>query len=126
MPRPIRRFDIDGIDAAHKLAILAALAFARPVDFAAVHVEGIRGVSALDIGFANELGYRIKLLGIAERVGEGISQRVHPCLVPQSRRRSHGSTACLQRGGGRGRFRRPADAGGQRRRRRADGLRRGR
>ena len=56
-------FDIDGIDAAHKLAILAALAFGRPVDFSAVHVEGIREVSALDIALAEELGYRIKLLG---------------------------------------------------------------
>ena len=60
-------FDIDGVDAAHKLAILAALAFGQPVDFAAVHIEGIRRVSALDISFAEELGYRIKLLGIARR-----------------------------------------------------------
>ena len=58
-------FDIDGIDAAHKLAILAALAFGRPVDFKAVHVEGIRAISALDIALAEQLGYRIKLLGIA-------------------------------------------------------------
>ncbi len=77
-------FDVDGIDAAHKLAILAALAFGRPVAFEAVHVEGIRGVTALDIGFATELGYRIKLLGIARRSGSGIAARVHPCLVPQS------------------------------------------
>ena len=77
-------FDVDGIDAAHKLAILAALAFNRPVDFAAVHIEGIRGVSALDIGFASELGYRIKLLGIARRTEAGIESRVHPCMVPQS------------------------------------------
>jgi homoserine dehydrogenase len=75
-------FDIDGIDAAHKLAILAALAFGRPVDFAAVHVEGIREVSALDIALAEELGYRIKLLGIAAREAGGISTRVHPCMVP--------------------------------------------
>ncbi|MDO9712407.1 homoserine dehydrogenase [Paracraurococcus lichenis] len=75
-------FDIDGIDAAHKLAILAALAFGRPVDFAAVHVEGIREVSALDIALAGELGYRIKLLGIAERTAAGIATRVHPCMVP--------------------------------------------
>src|SRR3712207_8351194 len=59
-------FDIDGVDAAHKLAILAALAFGRPVDFGAVHVEGIREVTALDIALAEELGYRIKLLGIAK------------------------------------------------------------
>ena len=77
-------FDVDGIDAAHKLAILAALAFNRPVDFGAVHVEGIRGVSALDIAFASDLGYRIKLLGIARRTADGIETRVHPCMVPQS------------------------------------------
>jgi homoserine dehydrogenase len=77
-------FDIDGIDAAHKLAILAALAFGRPVAFDAVHVEGIRNISALDIAFANELGYRIKLLGIARRTDGGIEARVHPCMVPQS------------------------------------------
>ncbi len=77
-------FDIDGIDAAHKLTILAALAFGRPVDFSAVHVEGIREVSALDFQMAEDLGYRIKLLGIAERTEAGISTRVHPCMVPQA------------------------------------------
>ena len=77
-------FDVDGIDAAHKLAILAALAFNRPVDFAGVHVEGIRQVSAVDIAFASELGYRIKLLGIARRTDAGIESRVHPCMVPQT------------------------------------------
>jgi homoserine dehydrogenase len=76
-------FDIDGVDAAHKLAILAALAFGRQVDFSAVHVEGIRRVSALDIKFAEELGYRIKLLGIAHRTAEGVAMRVHPSMVPQ-------------------------------------------
>ncbi|MGG5890307.1 homoserine dehydrogenase [Falsiroseomonas sp. HC035] len=75
-------FDIDGVDAAHKLAILAALAFGRPVDFAAVHVEGIREISALDIKLAEELGYRIKLLGIARRTDAGVETRVHPCMVP--------------------------------------------
>jgi homoserine dehydrogenase len=75
-------FDIDGVDAAHKLAILAALAFGRPVAFAAVHVEGIRAISALDIGFARELGYRIKLLGIARASEAGIEARVHPAMVP--------------------------------------------
>jgi len=75
-------FDIDGVDAAHKLAILAALAFGRPVAFDAVHVEGIRRISALDIAFARELGYRIKLLGIARRNDGGIEARVHPCMVP--------------------------------------------
>ncbi|MGA3001396.1 MAG: homoserine dehydrogenase [Acetobacteraceae bacterium] len=77
-------FDIDGIDAAHKLAILAALAFGRPVAFDAVYVEGIRRISALDIVFASELGYRIKLLGIASHGEAGIETRVHPCMVPQS------------------------------------------
>jgi homoserine dehydrogenase len=77
-------FDIDGIDAAHKLAILAALAFGRPVAFDAVYVEGIRRISALDIMFATELGYRIKLLGIASHGDAGIETRVHPCMVPQS------------------------------------------
>ncbi len=77
-------FDIDGIDAAHKLAILAALAFGRPVAFDAVHVEGIRTVSALDIGFAAELGYGIKLLGLARAGPDGIAARVHPCMVPRA------------------------------------------
>ena len=77
-------FDVDGIDAAHKLSILAALAFGRPVAFKDVYVEGIRGVSALDIAFANELGYRIKLLGIARQTAAGIEARVHPCMVPQT------------------------------------------
>ncbi|HZF74739.1 MAG TPA: homoserine dehydrogenase [Acetobacteraceae bacterium] len=75
-------FDVDGVDAAHKLAILAALAFGRPVDFSAVYVEGIRDVSALDISLAQELGYRIKLLGIARATEAGIETRVHPCMVP--------------------------------------------
>lgn len=75
-------FDIDGIDTAHKLAILAALAFGRPVDFGSVHVEGIRRISALDISFAAELGYRIKLLGIARATASGVETRVHPAMVP--------------------------------------------
>lgn len=75
-------FDVDGVDAAHKLAILAALAFGRPVAFGDVYVEGIRHISALDISFAGELGYRIKLLGIAVDAGAGVSARVHPVLVP--------------------------------------------
>ena len=77
-------FDVDGVDAAHKLAILAALAFGRPVAFEAVHVEGIRHVSALDIAFATELGYRIKLLGLARQTEAGIEARVHPCMIPQT------------------------------------------
>jgi homoserine dehydrogenase len=74
-------FDIDGVDAAHKLAVLASAAYGRPVDFDGVYVEGIRHVSRLDIDFAEELGYRIKLLGIARRTEEGLEQRVHPCMV---------------------------------------------
>ncbi|MCI0752911.1 homoserine dehydrogenase [Teichococcus vastitatis] len=77
-------FDIDGVDAAHKLAILAALAFGRPVEFGAVHVEGIRNITATDIALAEELGYRIKLLGIAEAGEAGVAARVHPCMVPVS------------------------------------------
>jgi homoserine dehydrogenase len=75
-------FDIDGVDAAHKLAILTSVAFGCPVDFDAVHVEGIRHISALDIEYAKELGYRIKLLGIARRNNGGVEQRVHPAMVP--------------------------------------------
>jgi homoserine dehydrogenase len=75
-------FDIDGVDAAHKLAILASLAFGRPIDADGVHTEGIRHVSRLDIDFADELGFRIKLLGIARLTEHGLEQRVHPCMVP--------------------------------------------
>ncbi len=75
-------FDIDGVDAAHKLSILTSLAFGTEVDFSSVHVEGIRHVSPLDIQYADELGYRIKLLGIAGMTDHGIEQRVHPCMVP--------------------------------------------
>ena len=74
-------FDVDGIDAAHKLALLAALAFGCPPHFAAVYTEGIRHVSPLDITFANEMGYRIKLLGVARRTDYGLEQRVHPSMV---------------------------------------------
>jgi homoserine dehydrogenase len=77
-------FDIDGVDAAHKLALLAAVAFGAAVDFNGVYVEGIRHVSALDIDFAAELGYRIKLLGVARMTAHGLEQRVHPCMVPRS------------------------------------------
>lgn len=75
------RFDVDGVDAAHKLAILTALAFGCEVNLAGVHVEGIREVSARDIAHAEELGFRIKLLGLASRGKGGVEQRVHPCLV---------------------------------------------
>src|SRR5260370_4703686 len=76
-------FDIDGVDAAHKLAILASVAFGRSVDLAGVYAEGIRHISRLDIDFAEELGYRIKLLGIARLTDHGLEQRVHPCMVPR-------------------------------------------
>ena len=76
-------FDIDGIDTAHKLAILTAVAFGAEVDLPSVHIEGIRHIGALDITYADELGYAIKLLGIARRTEDGIEQRVHPCMVPK-------------------------------------------
>jgi homoserine dehydrogenase len=74
-------FDIDGIDTAHKLALLAALAYGCPPDLDAVYTEGIRHVSPLDIAFASEMGYRIKLLGVARRTEYGLEQRVHPSMV---------------------------------------------
>jgi len=74
-------FDIDGVDAAHKLAILAGLAFGIRIDFAGVYTQGVRHVSAVDIGFARDLGFRIKLLGIARLTEHGLEQRVHPCMV---------------------------------------------
>jgi homoserine dehydrogenase len=77
-------FDVDGVDAAHKLAVLAALAFNVRVEFDDLHIEGIRQVSALDIAYAQELGYRIKLLGIARRTDAGLSLRVHPCMVAEA------------------------------------------
>ncbi|MEE9139322.1 MAG: homoserine dehydrogenase [Alphaproteobacteria bacterium] len=75
-------FDIDGIDAAHKLAILTSVAFGCEINFDGVFVEGIRHVSALDITFAEELEYRIKLLALARLTENGVEQRVHPCMVP--------------------------------------------
>jgi len=77
-------FDIDGVDAAHKLAILTSVAFGTEVDFAGVYVEGIRHISALDIEYAAELGFRIKLLGLARPTEHGIEQRVHPCMVQRT------------------------------------------
>lgn len=82
-------FDVDGIDTAHKLALLASVAFGTEVDFASVHVEGIRHVSAEDIAFADELGFRIKLLGIARQTSDGIEQRVYPCMVPMDAPLAH-------------------------------------
>ncbi|HKO06792.1 MAG TPA: homoserine dehydrogenase [Alphaproteobacteria bacterium] len=73
--------DVDGIDAAHKLAILASLAFGTQVDFGGVYREGIRHVSPLDIAYAEELGYRIKLIGSARLTEHGLEQRLHPCMI---------------------------------------------
>ncbi|MBX9609606.1 MAG: homoserine dehydrogenase [Gammaproteobacteria bacterium] len=76
-------FDIDGIDAAHKLTILASIAFGIPLQFAKVHVEGIRSLTLEDVRHADQLGYRIKHLAFAKRGAEGIELRVHPTLVPR-------------------------------------------
>jgi homoserine dehydrogenase len=78
-------FDIEGIDAAHKLTILAALAFGIPMQFSRAYTEGISRLTQADIGYAEELGYRIKLLGITRRARKGIELRVHPTLVPARR-----------------------------------------
>ncbi len=78
-------FDIEGVDAAHKATIMSAIAFGIPVQFDKAHVEGISQLQAPDIRYAEQLGYRIKLLGIAKRVASGIELRVHPCLVPAKR-----------------------------------------
>ncbi len=79
------RFDIDGTDAAHKISILAAIAFGVPIRFDAAHVEGIGHLAAADIRYAEQLGYRIKLLGITRLTPAGIELRVHPALVPAER-----------------------------------------
>jgi len=78
-------FDVEGIDAAHKLTILAAIAFGIPMQFDKVYTEGISNLTALDIKYAEGLGYRIKLLGITRRTKEGIELRVHPTLIPSRR-----------------------------------------
>lgn len=76
-------FDIDGVDAAHKLSILSGLSFACLPDVKNIEIKGIRSITPLDISFAGELGYRIKLLGIARETKKGIEQSVEPCLVPK-------------------------------------------
>jgi homoserine dehydrogenase len=78
-------FDIEGVDAAHKLTILSALAFGIPMQFKKAYTEGISKLTKADIGYAEELGYRIKLLGITRRAKKGIELRVHPTLVPARR-----------------------------------------
>lgn len=77
-------FDIDGTDTAHKLAILASLAFGIRPNIGAVQAEGIREITLTDMEYAAELGYRIKLLGVASASAEGVEQRVYPCMVPTS------------------------------------------
>ncbi|MBL0419424.1 homoserine dehydrogenase [Ramlibacter sp. AW1] len=78
-------FDIEGVDAAHKATIMSAIAFGIPVQFDKAHVEGITKLAAQDIRYAEQLGYRIKLLGITKRAEHGIELRVHPSLVPAKR-----------------------------------------
>ena len=78
-------FDVEGIDAAHKLTILAAIAFGIPMQFDKVHTEGITKLTAVDLRYAEGLGYRIKLLGITRRTAKGIELRVHPTLIPARR-----------------------------------------
>lgn len=78
-------FDVEGIDAAHKLVILASLAFGMPLNFDACFTEGISAIAPQDVVFAGELGYRIKHLGIARKGEQGVEMRVHPTLIPQRR-----------------------------------------
>jgi len=78
-------FDIEGIDAAHKATIMSAIAFGIPIQFEAAHIEGITSLQSVDITYAEQLGYRIKLLGISKRRKNGVELRVHPALVPAKR-----------------------------------------
>jgi homoserine dehydrogenase len=78
-------FDIEGIDAGHKISLLASIAFGIPVQFNRAHIEGITNLQAEDIRYAEQLGYRIKLLGITRRRPEGVELRVHPTLIPAKR-----------------------------------------
>ncbi len=77
--------DVEGIDAAHKLVILASIAFGMPLQFDSVFTEGISGIEPQDVDYAEELGYRIKHLGVARRSGDAIEMRVHPALIPNTR-----------------------------------------
>jgi homoserine dehydrogenase len=77
-------FDVEGFDTAHKLSLLASLAFGSEVDAESIYVEGISGVTPVDLRMADELGFRVKLLGVAARTPAGIEQRVHPTMVPKS------------------------------------------
>lgn len=78
-------FDIEGVDAAHKATIISAIAFGIPMQFDKAYVEGISQLQAIDIQYAEQLGYRIKLLGITKRTAKGIELRVHPTLIPATR-----------------------------------------
>lgn len=78
-------FDIEGVDAAHKITILASLAFGIPMQFDKAYIEGISGLDAIDIKYAEQFGYRIKLLGITKHTPEGVELRVHPTLIPTKR-----------------------------------------
>jgi len=78
-------FDVEGVDAAHKVTLMSAIAFGIPVQFDKAHVEGITQLSGTDIRYAEQLGYRIKLLGITRRTAAGVELRVHPTLVPSKR-----------------------------------------
>jgi len=78
-------FDVEGIDAAHKLTILAAIAFGIPLKFKQAYTEGITKITRMDVQYAEELGYRLKLLGIARRTNGGVELRVHPTLIPERR-----------------------------------------
>lgn len=78
-------FDVEGIDAAHKLVILASLAFGMPLKFSSVYTEGITRLTPQDVEYAEELGYRIKHLGVAKQNGQGVELRVHPTLIPEKR-----------------------------------------
>jgi len=78
-------FDVEGIDAAHKLTIMSAIAFGIPMQFDKAHIEGISTLQAEDIKYAEQLGYRIKLLGITKRQASGVELRVHPTLIPEKR-----------------------------------------
>jgi len=78
-------FDIEGVDAAHKITILSSLAFGIPMQFDKAYIEGISKLDAIDIKYAEQLGYRIKLLGITKRTPEGVELRVHPTLIPTKR-----------------------------------------
>ncbi|MDP2251002.1 MAG: homoserine dehydrogenase [Hydrogenophaga sp.] len=78
-------FDVEGVDAAHKLTIMSAIAFGIPMQFDKAHIEGISKLEAADIKYAEQLGYRIKLLGITKRTPDGVELRVHPTLIPAKR-----------------------------------------